>query len=568
MNFDEIRAVAIDEIRAVVAIDFGTTFSGFAYAHKATGEIETNGTWPGREGLPKTNTAIRYNVSEDDELTLSAWGEPALVDTPARKKRTKRGKKQHFVEMFKLHLSNMPKDTKPFLPPKMEFKKPIIDYLREMNQVIQERIETTWPDMSFSQVLYVTTIPAEWNDNAKNTMRECAYSAGIIDSIESEKLEFTSEPEAAAIYCLKVVDEHNLKPGDSFLVVDCGGGTVDLTTRLLKDDKKIDEITVRTGDLCGSTFVDREFLKFLGKRLGWSAMEKVKTENYGQLQYLVQKFFCPRVKHLFDGVRSTFRNIELDIEQYCPILLDCVDENTSKEMIAEDWTMELDFDSIKEMFDPVINKIIKLISDQITDATQKKPLAMFLVGGFSESKYLRKRIREEFQNHIPVIAEPRQPMAAVVKGAVAYGLNMETVRTRTLKWTYGIEVLSEFLPGDPERAREPDGRIFKFETLAERGTQIEVNKEFSKEFKPAFHNQDSAIFKVYYTPMRYAKHCKQRNVFHLGSLRIDLPDTNLGINRPIEFSLTFGKYNLKAKARNKLTDRVYQTNWTMNNFIS
>jgi len=46
------------------------------------------------------------------------------------------------------------------------------------------------------------------------------------------------------------------------MVVDCGGGTVDLTTRQLLDCDKLSEITERTGDSCGSSFVDQEFIKF------------------------------------------------------------------------------------------------------------------------------------------------------------------------------------------------------------------------------------------------------------------------------------------------------------------
>ena len=35
------------------------------------------------------------------------------------------------------------------------------------------------------------------------------------------------------------------------MVVDCGGGTVDLTTRKLLSRNRLSEITERTGDFCG-----------------------------------------------------------------------------------------------------------------------------------------------------------------------------------------------------------------------------------------------------------------------------------------------------------------------------
>ncbi|KAG9298805.1 hypothetical protein G9A89_015826 [Geosiphon pyriformis] len=553
-----------NDIRAVVGIDFGTTFSGFAFAHKVNSEIETNNRWIGREGLPKTNTALRY----DKDYVVTAWGEPALVDVPEKKKKSKDVEKIYTVELFKLHLTEMSKKSKPPLPPNMDFKRPITDYLFEMHKLIKDTLDKTWPGMKRSQVLYVMTIPAEWREYTKGIMRGCAYESEIIDTLDSENLEFTSEPEAAAMHCLKVVEEHKLKAGESFLVVDCGGGTVDLTTRQLRPDGKLDEITERTGDLCGSTFVDREFMKWLGKNLGEVAMERVKTEHYGNLQYLIQKFFCPRVKFLFEGDASSYKNIDVDIEHWCPALLKYVTGDAREKMEEEDWLIELDFDSVKLMFDPVIKRIIRLITDQLKAAAPTQKIsAMFLVGGFSESKYLRNRIKEEFINQVPIIAEPRQPMAAVVKGAVAYGLNMDTIKTRVLKWSFGIEILSTWqLNVDPKKRRTPDGKIYRFNRLAERRTPVDVNREFRGEFKPVYANQTSILFKVYYTKRNWVRFCDDAGVRFLGDLRIDLPDVHLGINRPIEFGLTFGKMELKATARNKTTGQVYQTSWKLQNF--
>ncbi|CAJ0635228.1 4201_t:CDS:2, partial [Entrophospora sp. SA101] len=68
------------------------------------------------------------------------------------------------------------------------------------------------------------------------------------------------------------------------------------------------------------------------------------------------------------------------------------------EKIQDEWLVEMTFEDIKGTFDPVINKIIKLIKDQLKKSG--KCSAMFLVGGFSESKYLQKRIRDEFRSQV------------------------------------------------------------------------------------------------------------------------------------------------------------------------
>ena len=80
-----------------------------------------------------------------------------------------------------------------------------------------------------------------------------------------------SEPEAAAVYALDALDPHEIEVGDTFVVCDAGGGTVDLisyTAMALKPKLEVIEATPGTGSLCGSTFLNRRFEKFLEDKLG------------------------------------------------------------------------------------------------------------------------------------------------------------------------------------------------------------------------------------------------------------------------------------------------------------
>jgi hypothetical protein len=45
----------------------------------------------------------------------------------------------------------------------------------------------------FEHILLVISIPAEFDDRAKDTMRKCLYNAGLTNSKESNKVEFTTE---------------------------------------------------------------------------------------------------------------------------------------------------------------------------------------------------------------------------------------------------------------------------------------------------------------------------------------------------------------------------------------
>jgi hypothetical protein len=62
-----------------------------------------------------------------------------------------------------LHISNLRKTDKPWLPPQLPYTKAIEDYLTQMKKLIQETLERRWPTVKFpQQVDFVLTIPAEW----------------------------------------------------------------------------------------------------------------------------------------------------------------------------------------------------------------------------------------------------------------------------------------------------------------------------------------------------------------------------------------------------------------------
>ena len=67
------------------------------------------------------------------------------------------------------------------------------------------------------------------------------------------------------------LDPHGLEVGESFVLCDAGGGTVDLISYTITDLKpilKVREAAPGTGGLCGSPFLNRRFGEFLEERLG------------------------------------------------------------------------------------------------------------------------------------------------------------------------------------------------------------------------------------------------------------------------------------------------------------
>ncbi|CAG8509997.1 2980_t:CDS:2 [Diversispora eburnea] len=502
------------DIRVVVAIDFGTTYS------------------PEQIGALKTNTVLQYDEKYQEVLE---WGYPALAQKPQRK-----GRKKNIaykpVELFKLHLGTMPDSEKPLLPKKLDYKKAITDYLREM----------------------VLTVPAEYSEKSKGILRECAFNAELIGYLDSEKLQFSTEP--AAIHCMQVLKEHFGTPeGKSFLIVDCGGGTVDLTTRKFMSADSLGEVTERTGDFCGSTYVDKEFIKLLKRVAGDEAIKILEEQHYGQMQYMIQEF-CKRVKFHFSGIQKDFRPYELDLEDVCPAIKQCVSGSYKEKLEDDEWIIDLDFETVKSLFDPMIGRIIRLISGQLNNSDGCS--VMFLVGGFSESKYLQMRIREEFVNKVKSIAVPKQPQAAIVRGALDYGIKMEIIKTRVLKYTYGIETQNLFGPSDPPDRKVDEKYIYKFHKLVERGREVGVDESFGQVFRPLDHTT-KLRFTVYVTKAQNGTYCNEDGMSLLGEIVVDMPDVHLKKERPIDFRLLFGRMEITAIAINQITGHEYKSTFKL-----
>ncbi|PKY55542.1 hypothetical protein RhiirA4_504538, partial [Rhizophagus irregularis] len=511
---------------------------------------------PGREGVSKIPTALEYNETYTQVIN---WGDLSL-DEELDDTIDDLNKRSRPIELFKLHLSNLKEDQKPWLPLQLDYRKVIVDYFTQMQILIKSTLERRWPTISFlQQVGLILTIPAEWPPHNTTVMRECAYKAGLLTTLNSTHLEFTTEPDVIALYCLNVKG-HNLHYGDSFLVADCGDDTVDIITRKFLQNNRLNEITKRVGDLCGFTFVDKEFLHFLERKVGIQALEKLKQCEYGQVQYLIKRFFSTRIRFKFNEDRECFRIYKLNLQHYCPSLPQYVTGEFKEQMEEVGWIVKLDFESVKGMFDPVVDKIIKLIDGQLNDV-RERCRAIFLVGEFSESPYLLSRIREAFKDRVSIIAVLALPIAAVVRGAIIYGLNVKpthdlsdeldnlnkikTISSRVFEKTYGIKATRKWNPSDPIERKLSDGMINIFLQIAKQGNEIPIDTGISMIFSSNFISRNS--IDLFITDEHDVKYCDSPGVNLIGTLKISTPSTIK--NSAISITLFFSNITIKVVAQ-------------------
>ena len=206
------------------------------------------------------------------------------------------------------HLArDYPDPTAAFPGHNLTSEKLVTDYLTALRKHAERVLHYKLPQRSLqsTRIEYVIKVPAVWKDAAKARTRFCAEHAGM--GLGST-LHLISEPEAAATYALPERDPHDISRGDTFVVCDAGGGTVDLisyTVASLRPILEIAEAAPGTGALCGSTFVNRRFKKFLKDSLGSSP-------DWGDdVLEEADRFFDLFIKRPFSG--NTFEEFKVPV---------------------------------------------------------------------------------------------------------------------------------------------------------------------------------------------------------------------------------------------------------------
>ncbi|TGO61198.1 hypothetical protein BCON_0029g00410 [Botryotinia convoluta] len=253
-NAVEVEGAGKSKAQLIVGIDFGTTFSGVAFAFATNTEAKEDiiTEWPGAGSYTKQKipTVLYY----DQYQKVVGWG-PDIADALAPTGYPKPGVQK--VEWFKLQLmlsgnTYIDPINLPPLPPGKSEIDVAADYLFKLRQAMRNQLQKTLGEVFNREernIRYYLTVPAIWNDAGKAATRAAAIQAGFLRDENDNRLTLITEPEAAALFCSKA-GLLNLKIHDAVLIVDCGGGTVDLIAYEVEEESPftVSECTAGSGD--------------------------------------------------------------------------------------------------------------------------------------------------------------------------------------------------------------------------------------------------------------------------------------------------------------------------------
>ncbi|CAJ2504004.1 Uu.00g113980.m01.CDS01 [Anthostomella pinea] len=429
----------------VVGLDFGTTFSGASWylcddESDEPQDPEVIRDWDtdrsNTHEAQKVPSKIYYDVLTDDiywgyeipdDVEPFEWFKLLLLE--------QEDLQAHLRDSF--HLRAARRKLKDSGKTAVEI---VGDYLGKLwSHVLMKIMKTEGAIIDAVPFHVVLTVPAIWKDYTRDRMRLAAKRAGIMKNRAAGPtvVSFISEPEAAAF---ATTHEHrrrgNLKAGDTFVVVDAGGGTVDVISYKIEVPKPlvVTECVEGDGDLCGASFVDE---KFEARMIREISLPTWKSLSRPQITAIMKENWEDRIKRKFDGsTKSWTIQLPSPLTQRDPTLT------------AHD---------IEQLFSAVLPKIRKLVKDQLREIltkTAKHPKFIILVGGFGRSAYLYKCLKEWLGDRPTELLESKDAWSAICRGAtlsgaMSQGLVKQTVqvRSRIARASYGWCYATNFIEG-------------------------------------------------------------------------------------------------------------------------
>lgn len=569
----------------VAAIDFGTTYSGYAFSFLAEYEedplkIQLNQSWiAGTGALISEKTASCILLDPDKKLV--AFGYQAeedyiqLVEDSEEDDNDDRiYEKYYYFRRFKMLLHKcsggltreaMIVDETGKKLSAMLVISLSIGYMKDhLMSLIKKRCIGVDED----DIHWVITIPAIWEDSAKQFMREAAVDCGI----KSDQLTFALEPEAASLYCqlMKTVLAEEETPGarkkgfrssssgEKYMILDLGGGTADITVHEREVNECLKEIHEPSGGPWGGTAVDREFFAFLSKVFGGKAIEHFKKKC--MLDYVE---FCRNFEIKKRTITAeTTGKVVLNLP---PSFRDTFEENSnlsfndalSRSKYSDNirWVggkLKIDADVVKGFFDEPIKEIVNHVG-MLLKKVGKIDMIM-MVGGFSDCPLVDKAIHDNFPG-IPIL-NPKDAVLAVLKGAVIFGHKPMAIVSRVTRYTYGYESWPNFDPKvHPQELKVKVGGVDcckgVFHPYIKKGTEIKCGEYITSAHRPVSDNQKDMAIRIYISEKKDPKYIKDPDVRHLGTLKLPLPEFKPGSKRRVQGRLHFGATEVMIEAENE-----------------
>eukprot|EP01084_Bolivina_argentea_P154476 269282_1 len=375
--------------------------------------------------------------------------------------------------------------------------------LQKLAKACIPRITKNKARVTDDEIQWILTVPAIWSDSAKQKMKRWITNAGLVDKNIKDQCVIVYEPDCASLAIQRehlkgriINDDYKdsaempiMQNGNTYILVDAGGGTVDIATHKILEDGSVEEIMRPTGGKLGSCYIDDLYIKLLEEIFSEAWMDEFKKE--GPLYYMEIRSNFEKAKETFyEDSESMTHPVELPFEFVQFLEEKCDAENTTPQTMINEYSksvtlreyhiifgasysmkvhgaendyanssykrqneicklemlvwnneeyIDMDVKIWTAMFDSKIDEIIHIVKNKLLKCLKTRCDYLCLVGGFTGSLYYQLRMKNEFAKEMLLIV-PEKPILAVVIGAAWMGITKNYVKGRKLRHTYGIKM--------------------------------------------------------------------------------------------------------------------------------
>lgn len=565
--------------RVVAGIDFGTHGTGFAWA-----AVSEDNAGPGRRRIsffedwagqniayPKNRSAVLTDASGQ----FLAWGYDAVARIaaapPGSGWRVRTGFKMALQAALRDPVTTAGGDAGVVISDgEPDAYRLTVMCLRQVVASARERITSgAYED---EDIRWCVTVPAIWEQATQDLMFKAAVEAGLPD--DPDRLLLAQEPAVAALYCKAKGDGPLNTPGTRFLVVDAGGGTVDVSCYQVDDDGGLIERAPAVGTPTGSDFLNVAFLEeILTERFGAGTIGRILAERRGAVADTMNSW--ERAKRSFSADSADDVIIHLSGSFFAGLV---------KEQQTGRWTgtgepateVVISHAQVAALFNRHIDEIMKVVERQLAEMRAASGASggetVLLVGGFAESPYLRARLASSLGDHDVRLVVPQSPAVAVLAGAVHYAYGEASGESEFVSWsapfTVGIQAALPFRPGvDPESRKKENAAgeercSGRFDVFFASRAAVAVGEPVRRIYRPMREEQSVITLDLLSTDQADVEYVSDPGVETLATLTVDLSASlHLPIaERRIEVAMYLDQTRIRVEARNPETDEPQSVN--------
>ncbi|OAL37504.1 hypothetical protein AYO20_03353 [Fonsecaea nubica] len=432
-----------------VGLDIGTTASAIAYAASIASPEEIC-VLDSYEGHVVVKVPTRMAYAAENDFRTDKWGfqvESGMQICNWPKLRLDENtNKEDFDDPL---LQQAIGDGLMHIPDGKTASEVIEDFVSNLRKYWLQRLDNTILETAIKHARkrICVPVPTTWSPAAREATHQAAIKAGFGEGKRDEII-IIDESEAAALDVIKSLekssDADQLEEGVCVMVIDCGGGTIDSASYKITSSKplQLEEACAGEGGAkIGGTSIDRALHALMQEHFG-VAFSGLPISKVAATSHFMQDFETHKKK--YDG-QTENKDLWLRLNMR---KLDDQDENIRNRYDFMDLAAKITSADLHHMFEPVIQKIFEIIRGQARRIAKARPATSLRIiamcGGLSCNPHIFNQVNafvgNLFEDGSVKVLAPRQPLTAVVRGAVLAAQGCSPIVSRRSREFIGTQI--------------------------------------------------------------------------------------------------------------------------------